>query len=198
MVNNMKYLITPTLLNSWKYCIENDYGTLESFIKTLKKEEIEDQEKFVVGNEYEAYMVAHYPATKNGCYQVKVYKEINVDNNVYLLYGKIDCLKMGEIIDYKYTSNYEVGKFYGSYQTMIYMDLVPDAIKMKYVICDNFKKEEMTGNWEEDKEKLRLYFEEYKRDELKIDLKKEIQAFIEWLEKYDLLKTYQEYWQSKY
>ena len=62
-----KYLITPTLLNSWKYCVENQYGTLEDFIKTLKKEEVEDKSKFVKGNEFEEYMVAHYPETKNGC-----------------------------------------------------------------------------------------------------------------------------------
>ena len=47
--NLKRYLITPTLLNSWKYCVENQYGNLEDFIKILKKEEAEDVSKFVKG-----------------------------------------------------------------------------------------------------------------------------------------------------
>lgn len=189
-----RYLITPTLLNSWKYCVENQYGNLEDFIKVLKKEEAEDVSKFVKGNEFEEYMVAHYPETKNGCYQVKVYK--NIDN--FIVYGKIDCLKAGVITDYKHTNNYDVGKFYGSYQTAVYMELVPEAYKMQYVICNNFDKKDMVNDWEEDKTKLRIFKEEYYREELKMNLKEEIYKFIKWLEKYDLLTIYKEKWQSKY
>lgn len=189
-----KYLITPSLLNSWKYCVESEYGSLEDFIKTLNKEEIENKEAFIKGNEFEDYMVKNYPETLNGCYQVKVYK--NIDN--FVVYGRIDCLKAGIIYDYKFTGNYDAGKFYGSYQTAVYMDLVPEAYKMQYVISNNFKKEDMTDNWEQDREQFNLFKEEYFRDDLKIDLKREINMFIQWLQKMDLLKIYQEKWESKY
>lgn len=193
-----KFLITPTLLNSWKYCVESNYSSLEDFIKTLKKEEIEDQSKFIKGNKFEEYMIANYPDTKNGCYQVKVYKEIIIGSNKYLLYGKVDCLKAGVITDYKYTGVYDVGKFYGSYQTAVYMELVPEAYKMQYLISDNWSEKKVVGNWEEDKNNINLYSEDYFRNELKIDLESEIISFMNWLEKYDLLKIYQDKWASKY
>lgn len=194
----MKYLITPTLLNSWKYLLESDYSSLEEFIKTLKKEPIEDTSRFEKGNQFEEYMVANYPETLNGCFQVKLYKEIVVDGIKYLLYGKADCIKAGIITDYKHTSVYDVGKFYGSYQTAIYMELCLEAYKMQYVICNNFNKDKMTNNWQEDKEQLNLFKEEYQRNELKIDLNQEIRMFMSWLKAMNLLEIYQENWASKY
>lgn len=192
--NMKKYLITPTLLNSWKYCVESEYGNLEDFVKVLKKEPFEPSEAIITGNEYEEYMVNNYPDTKNGCYQIKVYQ--NIDN--FIFYGKIDCLKAGVITDYKFTRNYEVGKFYGSYQTAVYMELVPEAYKMQYIICNNFDTDKVNNNWEEDKNELRIFKEEYYREDLKVNLKQEIYKFMNWLENYDLLKIYQENWESKY
>lgn len=189
-----KYLITPTLLNSWKYCVENEYGNIDDFLKVLRREQIEDTGKFEKGNDFEEYMVKNYPETLNGCYQVKLYK--NIDN--FVVYGKADCIKAGVITDYKFTSNYDVGKFYGSYQTAVYMELVPEAYKMEYVISNNFKKDNVVGNWEEDKEQFNLFKEEYYRNELKIDLRSEIYTFMSWLDKLGLLSVYQSNWESKY
>lgn len=191
-----KYLITPTLLNSWKYCIEN--GDLDKFIETLRKTEFVPNESIIKGNEFEEYMVKNYPDTKNGCYQVKVYKEIIINGIKYIIYGKTDCLKAGVITDYKYTGTYDVGKFYGSYQTAVYMEVIEEAYKMQYIISDNFDKNKLTDNWEEDKEKFNLYKEEYYRNELKIDLSEEINTFMKWLERFNLLKLFQEKWESKY
>ena len=78
------------------------------------------------------------------------------------------------------------------------MELVPEAYKMQYVICNNFDKKDMVNDWEEDKTKLRIFKEEYYREELKMNLKEEIYKFIKWLEKYDLLTIYKDKWQSKY
>lgn len=187
-----KYLITPSLLNSWKYCIES--GNLDNFLQTLNREEIQDREPLIKGNDFELYMVQNYPDTKNGCYQVKVYKEILINGIRYLIYGKLDCLKAGKITDYKYTGNYEVGKFYGSYQTAIYMELVQEAYEIEYLISNNFNKDNVIGIWEEDKKQFNLFKETYKRSELEINLEEEIRAFIKWLERLDLLKIYQEKW----
>lgn len=189
-----KYLITPSLLNSWKYFLESEYSSLEDFIKTLKREEIEDTTKFQKGNEFEEYMVNSYPDTLNGCYQVKLYKEIDIDGEKYLIYGKADCIKAGVIFDYKHTSSYDVGKFYGSYQTAIYMNLCPEAYKMQYIICNNFDKDKMLNNWNEDKEILNIFKEEYFRNEITIDLKQEIKHFLNWLKQLDLLEIYKEKW----
>ena len=129
------YYITPTLLNSWSYCIKN--GTLEDFIKVLNKEEFEQSESIIKGYEFEAYMQENYEETKNGAYQVVVSKE----HGDYLLYGKVDCLKGGIIYDYKYTKNYDVGKFFNNHQTLMYLEAVPEASKMVYLITNKFDKE---------------------------------------------------------
>lgn len=193
-----KFLITPTLLNSWKYCVESDYSSLDDFLKTLRREEIEQKEVFIKGYDFEDYMKKHYPETLNGSYEVKVSRTVIIDGIEYVLYGRLDCLKAGVITDYKWTGSYENGKFYNSYQTMIYLDLVPEAYQMNYVISNNFNKDKVVGNWEEDKDKFNLFVEEYKREDLKLDVKQEIRLFMEWLKELNLLKIYQEKWASKY
>lgn len=130
-----KYYITPTLLNSWQYNINN--GTLEDFIKVLNKEQFEVTESIQKGFEYEAYMQENYKETLGGAYQVKVSKEYGD----CLLYGIIDCLKGGIIYDYKYTKNYEVGKFFNNHQTLMYLEMVPEAKKMIYLITNKFEDE---------------------------------------------------------
>lgn len=127
-----KYYITPTLLNSWSYCIKN--GTLEDFIKVLNKEKFEPNESILKGFEYERYMQENYEETLNGAYQVKVSKEYGD----YLLYGIVDCLKNGIIYDYKYTKNYDVGKFFNNHQTLMYLEMIPEASKMVYLITNKF------------------------------------------------------------
>ena len=132
--------ITPTLLNSWSYCIKN--GTLEDFIKVLNKEPFEDTESIIKGKAFEKYMQENYKETLNGAYQVKVSKEYGD----YLLYGIIDCLKGGIIYDYKYTQNYDVGKFFNNHQTLMYLEMVPEARKMVYLITNKFEKIEYADN----------------------------------------------------
>lgn len=193
-----KYLLTPSLLNSWKYCVESDYSSLDDFLKTLRREKTEQKEVFIKGYDFEDYMKKHYPETLNGSYEVKVSRIVIIDGVEYVLYGRIDCLKAGIITDYKWTGSYENGKFYDSYQTMIYLDLVPEAYQMNYVISNNFNKDKVVGNWEEDKDKFNLFVEEYKREDLKLDVKQEIKLFMEWLKELNLLKIYKENWESKY
>ena len=91
----MKYLITPSLLNSWKYAIsqENDYGNLEDFKKVLAKEPFEETEAIKLGFQFEDFMIKNYEPTKYGCYQVKLSKDISTKTGNYVLYGRIDCLK---------------------------------------------------------------------------------------------------------
>lgn len=188
-----KYLLTPTLLNSWKYAIadDNDYGNLEDFVKVLSREPMETSEAIVTGFKYEDFMVNNYEPTKNGCYQVKLSKDIEVDGITYVLYGRLDCLKGGKIYDYKYTGTYDVGKFYGNYQTPIYLELVPEASEIEYVICNNFKDDKALEN-------LNIYHEVYTRNEVKVDLKNEIRDFINWLKANNLYELFCNKWESLY
>lgn len=192
-----KYYITPTLLNSWQYNIKN--GTLEDFIKILNKEEFEPTESILKGFEYEKYMQENYEETKNGSYQVKVSKEYGD----YLLYGIIDCLKGGIIYDYKYTKNYEVGKFFNNHQTLMYLEMVPEAKKMIYLITNKFDKKEYSDINFKDTAKIEyevgdIFKEEYTKDLFPETIESVLHKFIEWLKAYNLYELYTEKWKCKY
>lgn len=189
-----KYLITPSLLNSWKYAIslENEYGNLEDFKKVLSREQFESNEAIELGFKFEDFMIKNYKPTKNGCYQVKLSKNIKTNTGEYVLYGRLDCLKAGTIYDYKYTDSYDVGNFYGSYQTLIYFELCEEAEEFCYLISNNYKEGKTL-------EEINLYRENYLRDSLKdIDIKQEIDNFISWLKMNELYNLYCEKWESAY
>ena len=176
-----KFYITPSLLNSWTYNIKN--GTLEDFIKVLNKEDFEASESILKGFEFEEYMQENYEETKNGAYQVKVSKEYGD----YLLYGIIDCLKGGIIYDYKYTKNYDVGKFFNNHQTLMYLEMVPEASKMIYLITNKF--EEEPGE---------IFREEYTKDLFPETIDSILSKFEKWLKEYNLFDVYAEKWKCKY
>lgn len=192
-MNQKKYLITPTLLNSWRYAIslDNEYGNLEDFKKTLLREPMEETEAIKTGFEYEDFMIKNYEPTKNGCYQVKLSKDITTSTGNYVLYGRIDCLKAGKIYDYKYTGSYDVGKFYNNYQTPIYLELEPNAREIEYLVCNNYKEGKTL-------DELNVYHEVYKREEIKTNVCDEIDNFINWLDANNLLDIYHQKWISQY
>lgn len=183
-----KYYITASLLNQWSYCIKN--GTLDDFIKTLNKEPFEDTESIIKGKEFEAYMQENYEETKNGAYQVVVSKEYGD----YLLYGKVDCLKGGIIYDYKYTKNYDVGKFFNNHQTLMYLEIVPEAKKMVYLITNKFEGEELDGQLVVGD----IFREEYTKDMFPETINSILYKFETWLKQYNLFELYAEKWKCKY
>lgn len=192
-----KYYITPTLLNSWQYNIKN--GTLEDFVKVLNKEEFEPTESILKGFEYEKYMQENFEETLNGAYQVKVSKEYGD----YLLYGIIDCLKGGIIYDYKYTKNYEVGKFFNNHQTLMYLEMVPEAKKMVYLITNKFDKTEYPDLNFKDVSKVEyevgdIFREEYTKDMFPETMDSILHKFEQWLKQYNLFDLYTEKWKCKY
>ena len=192
-----KYYITPTLLNSWQYSIKN--GTLEDFIKVLNKEEFEPTESILKGFEYEKYMQENYKETLNGAYQVKVNKEYGD----YLLYGIVDCLKNGIIYDYKYTKNYDVGKFFNNHQTLMYLEMIPEASKMVYLITNKFNKVEQPDLNFKDVSKIEyevgnIFREEYTKDMFPETIESVLHKFEQWLKTYNLYDVYTEKWKCKY
>ena len=188
-----KFLITPSLLNAWRYAIadSNDYGNLEDFKKVLSKVPFEKTEAIKTGFQYEDFMIKNYEETKNGCYQVKLYKNITTKTGTYVLYGRLDCLKAGKIYDYKYTGTYDVGKFYDNYQTPIYLELAPEAKEIEYLVCNNYKEGKKL-------EELNIYHEVYKREEVKLDLEYEIDCFVAWLKTNNLYNLFCKKWKSLY
>ena len=180
-----KYYITPTLLNSWQYNIKN--GTLEDFIKVLNKEEFEPTESIKKGFEYEKYMQENFEETLGGAYQVKVSKEYGD----YLLYGIIDCLKGGIIYDYKYTKNYEVGKFFNNHQTLMYLEMVPEAKKMVYLITNKFEQKAHISvpidneNVATVETTVEIFREEYTKDMFPETMDSILHKFEEWLKQYN-------------
>lgn len=188
-----KYLITASLLNSWKYAIslENEYGNLEDFKKVLSKEPFETTEAIENGFKFETFMVENYEPTKSGCYQVKLSKNIKTNTGNYVLYGILDCLKCGKIYDYKYKGSYEVGSFFDSYQHPMYFELCPEANEFEYLISNNYKEGKTL-------EEINIYHEVFKREENKVSIAETIDNFITWLKTNDLYTLFCEKWESKY
>lgn len=193
-----KYYITASLLNSWQYNIKN--GTLEDFIKVLNKEQFEPTESILKGFEYEKYMQKNFEETLNGAYQVKVSKEYGD----YLLYGIIDCLKGGIIYDYKYTKNYEVGKFFNNHQTLMYLEMVPEAKKMVYLITNKFEQKAHISvpidneNVATVETTVEIFREEYTKDMFPETMNSILHKFEQWLKQYNLFDLYKEKWKCKY
>ena len=146
-------------------------------------------------------MQENFEETLNGAYQVKVSKE----HGDYLLYGIVDCLKGGIIYDYKYTKHYEVGKFFNNHQTLMYLEMIPEAKKMVYLITDKFVKEmplsaplnfEYCGEYEY--KVGDIYREEYTKDMFPETIDSILHKFEEWLKQYNLFDLYAEKWKCKY
>ena len=80
--------------------------------------------------------------------QVTIFKDIRVDGVDFLLHGVLDFLRAGVIYDTKYSKTYRLNKYLNSPQHPMYLELVPEAYRFEYLICD--------GTW--------VYRETYPRD----------------------------------
>ena len=157
-----KYLITPTLLNSFQYYIQDEYkspaDSRADFLRTLSREKFEPNEAMQKGIDFEndikiatEYKYQYWQNNKtveydsvidclanivqDGIWQQTVKKDLTVGNQEFLLYGKCDVIKRDTIYDIKFTSNYEVGKFSDSAQHLIYLYCL-GLPKFQYLISD--------------------------------------------------------------
>lgn len=156
----IKYLITPTLINSYQYYINDEFkspaDSRADFLKTLSKEKFEPTEAMQKGIDFENdikklcdnilldkkenidyEVICNDIATivKDGLWQETCKKELKIGNQEFLLYGKMDVIKRDTIYDIKYTSNYELGKFLGSAQHLIYL-YCTGLPKFKYLVSN--------------------------------------------------------------
>lgn len=137
------YLITPSLLNSWKYYIsvedeEKEAEQREKILATFRREEIEPTPIMEFGREFEDDVLKwsdniSFKTTQSHEYGCAV---INIGDIVmggtwqmpckrtykdFLLYGRMDVVKGPAIYDIKTTQRYEIGKFRDSAQHRLYL-----------------------------------------------------------------------------
>ena len=204
--SNRRYLITPSLLNSWAYiwtcvdgvreaesdkvCLEDKKAdaqekALQDFLKTLNREPIEDNFFMKQGREFEdaCYRgeTCVSPIIKGGAYQIVGTKDVTIDGINFVMYGRLDVLKGGIIYDIKRVMKYAPQKYLKSYQHGFYFELFKEAYEFEYLVYDGKD----------------LHIETYYRDQC-VDLSQVIRNFIKWLGDYGLLEIYFDKWVSKY
>ena len=156
-----KFLITPSLLSSYQYYINDEWKSPEDsradFLRTLSREKFEPNESMIKGiqleehinqltsnlsstfndksQEYIECVIAIANIVRGGLWQESVKKEITVGNQEFLLYGRTDVIKRDTIYDIKFTSNYEAGKFVSSSQHRIYL-YCSGLPKFQYLVSD--------------------------------------------------------------
>jgi hypothetical protein len=156
-----KYLITPTLINSYQYYINDEFkspaDSRADFLKTLSRERFEPNEAMQKGIDFEEHinqLTNNLPSTFNdknkeyiscvidianivnsGLWQQTCKKDLQIGNQEFLLYGKMDVIKRDTVYDIKYTGKYELGKFLDSAQHLIYL-YCTGLPKFQYLISD--------------------------------------------------------------
>ncbi|MGN1118304.1 MAG: hypothetical protein ACI4RU_06800 [Acutalibacteraceae bacterium] len=202
------YLLTQSLISSWKYifdCFEGyEEDAYESFLKTLRREPSEPNEAMQNGIDFENEVykasagILREPHRKweNGIQrvatlikgssvQVKCQREFELDGETYLCYGIMDALKAGHIYDVKFSNKSLTsvdcpGKYFDVPQTSAYLFCVPEALDFSYLLSDG-----------ED-----VYIEKYTPDMVRPfpEIAKE---FLNSIEKMGLIEIYREHWKAK-
>lgn len=198
-------LITPSLINSWKYIAvageslkesEDDPRCLEDrqeearkkayaeFLLTLDRVKTPATEAQQRGIDYEADTYAGKtdasPYVEGGLFQAVGKKEETIDGQPFLLYGRLDCLKAGIIYDIKRVSRYTAQKYARSSQHGFYLHLFPQAYRFTYLVYDGKK----------------LHTETYYRDEAR-PIEADIMEFMGWLKQEGLFERYELNWRTK-
>lgn len=200
----MRYLMTHSLLSSWLYSMKsNPYEDLtternpeEEFLRVLRREPTETTQAMRNGIEFEDlvtqiaagedvdtdhkwYAAAAKAASKlkGALTQYKAKLPIVVDGVEILLYGRIDFLKAGVVIDTKFSQSYDRGKYIDSTQHPTYLRLIPEAESFMYLISNGTE----------------VWTEVYRRDET-CAIEPIISDFLKYLREKGWLEIYFQYW----
>lgn len=195
MPKQSKVRITQTLISAWEYSFKTDDG-YDDFIRTLNREKKPPTKAMLDGirfescvnnvldgatiePEHEWYAVVTELARylKGSQKQVTLFKEIEVDGQTFLLHGVLDFLKAGVIYDTKFSKTYHLNKYLQSPQHPLYLELVPEARRFEYLVCD--------GKY--------IYKEKYPR-EIVPSIENTINQFMKYLKYHDLWELYCEKW----
>ena len=200
------YLMTHSLLSSWLYAMKSSpYEDLTSerdaygdFLKTLRREPTETTQAMQNGIDFENMVTdivngvevdsdeKWYDAAckvakivSGGQLQYKAKKQIVISGIPILLYGRLDVLKAGEIIDIKFSSGYERGKYFDSTQHPVYLELIPEAYQFTYLITNG------SDVWKET----------YRREETH-SMIPTIEYFLAYLKDSGLWEEYAKHWEA--
>lgn len=158
----MRYLLTPSLYDNWRFYRLLESKEKQDFLDTLLKKEVEKTPQMMAGIKFEndilkiskgrsdfvesvkeiegddAYLkcVTEVAATvREGLWQERVMFDAHLSGTDFLIYGKMDVVKRDWIYDIKRTENYEVGKYTESVQHPVYMK-GSGINKFRYIISD--------------------------------------------------------------
>lgn len=209
-----RYRITKSLLNSWQdiwdceewvHEKEDDEISYEDKLEATRQEKVQefinylnrlpipDNEAMKKGREFEDIVCAGLDPefskyVKGGAFQVKVAREVDVDGVPITLYGILDVLKAGRIMDIKRTSRYKEHKFKTHHDHAMYMYLVPEAIDFTYLVADD-----NIESKDEEKRKSGYHYENYIRENSE-DIIKTVSQFLSWLKANDLFDVFTRNW----
>lgn len=211
----VRYRITATLLNSWQYIYdaEDIYYTddeekgisaedklaaekekrYQSFLDTLERKPQPDTEIFKRGREFEDRVCkGNDPVfskyVKGGAFQVKAYKELEIQGLPITLFGILDVLKNGRIMDIKRVTKYTPRKYKTSHQHSMYMYLVPEGLDFTYLIADDNIESPVV-----EKRKNGYHLEHYERYNCE-DIVETVEKFLSFLKAKGLLETFKQKW----
>lgn len=158
---------------------------IQDFKDALMRKPI-DNEAMQKGRQYEKDVYdgkddIFSPLVKGGSFQLTATKEVVVDDIPLMLYGVLDVLKAGKIMDIKRVGSYQSGKYSSSHQHPMYLTLIPEAIDFTYLICDD------KGNH---------HLEQYSREDSE-DILTVCSQFMSWLKANDLWEIYKQNWDNE-
>ena len=190
-----KLRITQSLISSYQWLFKKDSG-YEDFLRALNREKDPPTKAMLDGIRYENVLNSvlcgeaipedhewYKPITEmaeelaGAQQQVTLFREIEVDGQVFLLHGILDYLKCSHIYDCKFSKNYHLNKYLDSPQHSMYLTLVPEAFDFTYIVSD--------GKY--------VYRERYPRDIVQ-PIEYHIKNFMKFCKKYDLWKIFEEKW----
>lgn len=206
-LNNDRYLITTSLLNSWAYiwnCVDGvkeaetdkisfdeklynkQKNAYEGFVSALNRIKTPTNEFMQLGIDFEKDCydgkTEFSKIIENGQFQVVGMKEIEVDGMKFLMYGILDVLKAGVIYDIKRVIKYSRPKYINSFQHNFYFCLYPNVKEFTYLIYDGYKYHKES------------YYDVEKAQDI---IDGAIRDFINYLKERNLLEIYKEKWKCK-
>lgn len=205
-MDDKRFMVTHSLLNSWSYALkENPYedatserDPMQDFLATLRREPIPTNEAMQNGIDFEDLVTAvikgnadtghrWYEAAKEVAtiiggaqLQHKASRTVRISGRDVFLYGRLDALQAGVIYDIKFTSKYDVGKYFDSTQHPMYLTIVPEAYGFTYLASNGSQ----------------VWPEHYRRDETP-DIIQTIQHFYAWLDGQGLTEVYLDRWEAR-
>jgi len=204
-VENRRYLMTYSLLDSWLWWVDNEWGDSDQarkdFETTLNRKRIPDNIYMQAGRDFESCVrlvdrgniLLEFPQPpygscvwqvaekiKGGAWQASGYLDVVINKKNYLLYGKSDVLRGPEVFDIKFTRKYQTGKYYKKLQHPMYFACFPAIDTLTYLISNG-----------------KEVFEEVYRREDTSRIEDTIYEFQQWLANYpNYQDTYYEKWRA--